>query len=583
MIAAIFFVMIYISIAGASDGSMLRSKIEFVEEHKDLGRKVSLYKDLFERFPLEADLAHGLARALNRTGDYVELVGHLKRWIDKNPDDQMAILMLGDAYVQSEEFDTAIEVWEKTLDTNLVELAMYRKLSDRCESAGLYDGAIHFLEKGRKAFSNNKLFAWELAKLKMRVGAVEEAVEKYVAIVDRDSNLLPAVELEISTLCKLGNSLLFKTLMRKNKEKGNITLVKMFGECSLSMGQSMRGYQVVSEVAKQLGDSELMFQFGTKCEKRGFLEAAARSYSFLATNFDDFSNSDLVLRKSVEIWLNMGDVESAFPYLEKLLIRSADKPEVQKLVVEFASHDNSLGNRREKVATMLKSVARSSIESTLVYRALGFLADEALKSGRLNDAMSYLNRMGKIRSEEDHELGFRHAELLYFTSGCSEVTAKLKTLVQTDVDHIFANDAIELMLTCEEYGSKSFWSNLVRAQLLERRALYAESESEWAIVFANVSSSVKEELMLLRARSAIEPTRALKYFSHLIEEFPKGVFSIEGRLDLVDLYHKSGEYRKALTLSEESLLAAPNGFRVPEFRLRIQRLRKELVQIEATK
>ena len=61
------------------------------------------------------------------------------------------------------------------------------------------------------------------------------------------------------------------------------------------------------------------------------------------------------------------------------------------------------------------------------------------------------------------------------------------------------------------------------------------------------------------------------------------VFSIEGRLDLVDLYHKSGEYRKALTLSEESLLAAPNGFRVPEFRLRIQRLRKELVQIEATK
>ena len=89
--------------------------------------------------------------------------------------------------------------------------------------------------------------------------------------------------------------------------------------------------------------------------------------------------------------------------------------------------------------------------------------------------------------------------------------------------------------------------------------------------------------MLLRARSAIEPTRALKYFSHLIEEFPKGVFSIEGRLELVDLYHKSGEYRKALTLSEESLLAAPNGFRVPEFRLRIQRLRKELVQIEATK
>ncbi|MEE3232702.1 MAG: tetratricopeptide repeat protein [Candidatus Latescibacterota bacterium] len=581
MIYALFLTIIDIAFAIAADQNLLRYRIQELENQGDLGSTESLYEDLFELHPSEPELAHGLARALDANGDYVGLVNHLKKWVDTNFRDELAILMLGDAYVELGEIDEAIEEWGALLNSQSVALGTYRKLSDRCESAGLFKEAISFLEKGREANGSEKIFVWELAKLRMRVGDVEEAVQLYLNILDQDPNLFPIVESEISASCQLDNGLLLEVLVRKNKQKKNISLVRLIGECSLSMNRPMQGYRIVSEVAGQSGSFEILYQYAKKCEKLGFLETAAVSYSYFATNFHQSINASLAFQRSIQIRLSKGDIESALSDLEKLIRLSPDEPEVHQMVVELARFYETTIKQSEKIISMLKSVLASPTGGPWTYRALGLLADYAFKDGRLDDARIFLGRLEEIGYIDDYELGVRSAELLYFTSDCSEVISQISPLIQSRTDHILANDAIEMMMVCEAFGTELFWNDLTRAQLLERRGLFDESESTWSMIFGSVPSFTRERLMLIRARSAKGPARALKFFASLIEEFPEGVFSVQGKLALADLYQRAGRFREALALCESGLLNAPTDFQAPEFRLRIERLRRELGQRKA--
>ena len=585
MIYALFLTITNIAIATATDENLLRYKIKELENQDDPGGTVSVYENLFERHPSDPELAHGLARALNAQGNYVGLVDHLKKWVDSNSVDELAILMLGDAYIKLGKTGKAIEVWEGLLNSPSVALGTYRKLSDRCESAGLFKEAIRFLEKGRKVNDRKNLFVWELAKLRMRVGDIEEAVQLYLNIIDQDKNLFPVVEIEVSASCKLENSTLFKTLVnrleRNNRQNKSLSLVRLIGECALSMDRPLDGYLIVSEFVEQSGDLEVLYQYANKCEKRGFAEVAAASYSFFATNFHESANASLALQRSVRIQLNKGDIELALSDLEKLISMSPNEPEVQQMVVELAEFNETSENQSEKIVSMLELVEASPTRGPLVYKALGLLADYALKDGRLDDTRIYVERMEEIGDKEDYELGARRAELLYFTSGCPEVISQIDPLIQANVDHIFANDALEIMMICEEFGAEPFWNDLKRAQLLERQALFDESESTWSAIFDAVSPITRERLMLIRARSAKGSARALKFFARLVEEFPEGIFSSEGKLALADLHQSAGRFREALVLCESGLLMAPNDFQAPEFRLRIQRLREELNQKES--
>ena len=188
MIYALILLFIDLAFSAVLNENLLRNRIEEFERRGYVGKTVSLYEDLLQYHPTDPELAHGLARALKAEEDYVELIRHLKKWVESNSNDELAIFMLGEGYLELGEIKKAIRTWDSLIKSQHVSLGTYRKLSNSCESVGLFREAIGFLEKGRKANGSKKLFVWELAKLRMRVGDIEEAVA--VELEHRRSGLI---------------------------------------------------------------------------------------------------------------------------------------------------------------------------------------------------------------------------------------------------------------------------------------------------------------------------------------------------------------------------------------------------------
>ena len=580
MIYALIFICADWVFAAAFNENMLRNRIEELERQGYLGKTVSLYEDLLQYHPTDPELAHGLARALKAKEDYVELVRHLKKWVKSNSKDELAVLMLGEAYLDLGEINKAIQAWNALISSQHASLGTYRKLSNRCESAGFFREAISFLEKGRKANGSKKLFVWELAKLRMRVGDIRESVELYLTFLDENPNSYSIVESELSASCRLDNGQLLDLLGRKSKQKKNLSLVRIVGQCALSMDRPREGFIFISDYVDNSGNPEILYQYSDECERDGLIETAAEFYSYFANNFKESVLASKALQRSIQIRLNHGEIRLALSDLETLIDMAPDEIEVHQLVIQIARSNYIDTDHSEKMISMLESIIPSMNQGPLVGKTLSLLVDYALKDGRLDDADLYIRRMQEIENVDEYELGVRRAELAYFTSDCSEVISFVKPLIEYRVDHLLSNDAIEMKMICEELGNELYWADIIRAKLLERQNFFEKSESIWLRLFSELPAYTKERLMLIRAQAAKGSSRALKFFTQLIEEFPESVFAVEGKLALADLHQDSGRFKEALNIYKNGLMMAPNGFLAADFRLRIERLRKEILQRE---
>lgn len=580
MIYALILLFIDLAFSAVLNENLLRNRIEEFERQGYLGKTVSLYEDLLQYHPTDPELAHGLARALKAEEDYVELIRHLKKWVESNSNDELAIFMLGEGYLELGEIKKAIRTWDSLIKSQHVSLGTYRKLSNSCESVGLFREAIGFLEKGRKANGSKKLFVWELAKLRMRVGDVRESVELYLTFLDENPNSYSIVESELSASCRPDNWQLLDVLGRKSKQKKNLSLARIVGQCALSMDRPREGFILMSDYVDNSGNPEIIYQYSQECEKVGLIEAAAEFYSYFGNNFKDSILASKALQRSVQIRLSRGEIRLALSDLEKLIDMAPDEIEVHQLVIQIARSDYIDMDQSEKMISMLESIIPSMNRGPWLGKTLSLLANYALKDGHLDDANLYIRRMEEIENVDQYDLGIRRAELAYFTSDCSEVISFIKPLIESRVDHLLSNDGLEMKVICEELGNELYWADIILAQLFERQKFFEKSESIWLRLFSEVPVHTKERLMVIRAHSAKGASRALKFFTQLIEEFPESVFAIEGKLALADLYQHSGHFKEALDICKNGLLMAPNGFLAAEFRLRIERLRKELLQGE---
>ena len=154
----------------------------------------------------------------------------------------------------------------------------------------------------------------------------------------------------------------------------------------------------------------------------------------------------------------------------------------------------------------------------------------------------------------------------------------MSALTSEEVDHPLANDALDLLLVCEEFKSEAMLPELVRAELLERQGESVRAAKYWQRVVRGATPRLRDWALLQRAQSieGKDPSSALGLYEQLLSESTDGRYEVEAQLARAHLLWRVGRPDEALRVCEAALLASPADARAPELRVRIRRLREEL-------
>lgn len=560
----------------ALDEAELRLRLQELERRGDLAHAVDDYEALLALQPDDVHVARGLARALSAAGRHQRVVEHLRAWLRDRAPDPLALLLLGDAQQQLGHSAEAVKTWRKLLKIRPEDPGVYQQVSDRCQAAGLRAEAVEVLVEGQKAMGNGDFFAWELASLHLDAGRYGRAVPLYLKSLAASPNRLPVVEHRLGPLCQADSGALLRALLEVDIGAADpLPKARLVAACALFAGQPERGLAALEKLADRPDMADMLFQYATQCEARGFAEVAALAYGSFADRRTDSPYAFRALLRRAELSAKGPDTALALAHYAELARRFPDKPEAMQALVGVAQLQLRAGADANAITAGLRPVLKAPVRGPWTVTALALMAESALRADRLEEAATYVEELGKQGQVAVYETALRRAELAYFRADCASVIADLSALTADDVDHPLANDALDLLLVCEEYKSETLLPSLVRAQLLERQRRPQEAEIHWRAVFADASPRLREWALLQNAQlaEAQRPAVALALYERLLREFPAGRHVVEAQLARAELYVRAAQIREALRICEAALLAAPDDARAPELRLRIRRLR----------
>ncbi len=560
----------------AQDETDLRLQIQQFERSGQLEKAVSAYTTLFKLKPNDTNVARGLARALNAAGQHERVVAHLRRWLNEHEDDVMSHLLLGDAQQQMGQSAAAVKSWRRLLKVRAGDPAIYQQVSDRCQAAGQSVAAIDVLLDGRKALGSDEYFTWELAALYLDEGQYGRAVPLFLKSLEQSPNRLPVIEHRLGPLCQSDGALLQALLAIDDGDADPLPLARLTSTCALFAGVPEKGLPALEALAARPEIADLIFQYASQCEARGFVEVAARAYGIFAAQRSDSPYLFRALLKRAQIAARGPDPRAALEHYGELVRRFPGRPEALQALVGMAKLQLESGIDPELMVAGLRPVLESPQLGPWTAAALALAAEGLLRAGQLPEALVHIERLEKQGEQAAYEAGYRRAELRYFAGDCQAVIESLNQLTTSNAAHPLANDALDLLLVCEEYQNEELLASLVKAQLLERQRHPQQAETYWQAVFAQASPRLLEWALLQRASWAqsARPELALALYGRLLREFPAGQYQVEARINSALLHERAGDRRAALRLCEAALLAAPDDARAPELRLRIQRLRQ---------
>ncbi len=560
----------------ALDAAELRLRLQELERRGDLAHAVDDYEALFALEPDDVNIARGLARALSAAGRHQRVVEHLRTWLRGHASDALSLLLLGDAQQQLGQSEEAVKTWRQLLKMRPDDPAVYQQVSDRCQVAGLRAAALEILVEGQKILGNDELFAWELASLYLDAGRYGRAVPLYLKSLATAPNRLPVVEHHLGPLCQADSGALLRALLAVDIGAADpLPKARLVSTCALFAAQPERGLAALEELADRPEMADMLLQYATQCEARGFAEVAALAYGSFADRRADSPYVFRALLKRAELSAKGPDAALALAHYAELAQRFPERPEALQALVGMARLQERTGADANAIAAGLRPVLEAPVRGPWTIEALGLMAESALRADRLEEAEAYIEELGKQGQVAAYETALRRAELAYFRGDCAAVIADLSALTAGDVDHPLANDALDLLLVCEEYKSEALLPRLAKAELLERQRQPREAAAHWRAVFADGSPRLREWALLQNAQlaEAERPGVALALYERLVREFPQGRHIVEAQLARAELHVRAAQLSEALRICEAALLAAPDDARAPELRLRIRRLR----------
>ena len=567
--------------ASEADQVELRRRIQLLEKGGNYAAAVPFYQQLHQLAPGDSIVVHGLARALDASEQYQQVVDLFEPWLGHHPDDLQARLRLGDAHHGLDHDDRALKTWRQALEGGPMTPERYLQISDRCQAAGLYAEAARILLDGRAVLHQDRLFDWELAQLYLRQKDYSRAVDAYLLALQQHPKRYPVAErrlLQLMDAPSAGAEILKALKAALSSATDPLQAAMLASSCALEGGEAEEGYQILATLIDQSEAVDLLFQYASRCEGKGDFEVAARAYALFAEKSPDSPYLFQAKLRQAAIAANQRDYPRAIVLYRQLSHTYPDHPEVLEAIFQLGHLQLEELDDPEAARASFQAVLQASRRDQWTYKALELLAEIALRQDDFEEAHEQLEKLQFWSSRSAYLARFRQAELLYFQLDFGQATKILEELLAEDSGHELANDALVLLLRCEELQDQTpAFEYFVRAQLLERQQRSAKAIEPWNWLTAQAPPTIRELSLLTRARireERRESQTALTLYQQLIDQHPQGRYALAARIGAARLYESQDDLVGALKVYETALLSAPDDARVPEIRRHIQRLRR---------
>jgi len=455
------------------------------------------------------------------------------------------------------------------------------------ERNGDYQKAIRLLLDGRKTLGEPSLFAWELSRLYLQQTDYPRAVDALLLLVRQSPQRYPVVEQHLlglmgdETAASAIGRALEEALARESDVDGSgRQIAQLASACALERGDAEGGLRLLAGLDDTPENGDLLFQYASRCQARNRQETAASAYALFAARRPDSAYLYQALLRRAQIAVQNDDHARAAELYGRLIRRYPDRPEAQEALVHLGRLQLEELNDLEAARASLETALKSPHRHQLAGQTLELLAEIALREEDLPRAEKYLNQLQRRYPQSAYPARLRRAELHFLRTDFNAAQQILEDLLAEDPAHPLANDAIDLLLLCDQLQDQDpALEHFIRAQLLERQRRVEEAAREWDWLAANAAPTVRELSLLSRARTRLQrgaADAALALYEELAALNPDGPHAVEAHLQIGRLREAREEFKTALKLYETALLSAPDDARIPEVRLRIQRLRRQL-------
>ena len=244
---------------------------------------------------------------------------------------------------------------------------------------------------------------------------------------------------------------------------------RLTSTCALFAGQAERGLQELVEQIAHPEVVELLYQYASQSEARGFGDVASSAYGEYARLSANTSQVFRALLKRAQLSAHSADRAQALAHYAELAQRFPKRPEALEALVGIARLQLAAEEEPEAIVAGLLPVVDAAVQGAWTLEALELLAESTLRAGNVDASAQWIERLSAHGQAAQYAAGVRRAELAYFSGDCASVIDRLSALTSGAVDHPLANDALDLLLVCEEFKGEAMLPDLARAQLLERQ------------------------------------------------------------------------------------------------------------------
>jgi len=517
---------------------------------------------------------------LESQGDYPAMISQLDSWLATHPDDSNAYLRLGEAHHHNGNDRLAAENWKKSIIHHANKLQGYHRVVSRCRQAELYAIGIQFILEGRKLIKGKDTLIWQLAEFYALSEAYDQAIAIYLEYIRESPHYLPVAENYLNRLGRDPSRAqgLLNALQdaRKNAATFKETAL-LIASFSLEIGQPDIGFEALDALSRQSNKHDHIFQFAGRYAENGYAPTAIRAYKLFTERNPDSPYSFVAQLRQAELHLHQSNLVAAIATYNALATRAPDRTEGQEALYRLAEIQlnrlDNLDDARHNLEALLKDYPNSPFAA----QARLLLAECALRANDFASVERLLDQVGPGAGGVGQPTRFQMAEMRFFQYDFDQAHALLDSLIKTEPQNPYTNDALELILLLDEHQDQpEALQTLARALLKVRQGRSNQAAEDWSWLEQHAPAQLHQYSLLAHAQLYAQhtPKKALAIYQRLIERYQNGRYVLQAHLGCAVLYETQGDFAAALRFYRNALLRFPTAANAPEIRLHIQRLRQ---------
>jgi len=491
---------------------------------------------------------------------YKEAEAILKKLIKQYPSKTQYAIALGRVYQEDGRIAEANKIFQEAIDNTPKDENKFRQLANDFYRFEAFDMAISAFLKGRKLFTDDNLFTFELLSIYRYKKDKVMLVQEYLNILATTPQLLPQAQNAISSVFEDNKDyqLLQIALLKKIQKEPE---VEVFNELLIWQFIQQQEYemalrQLIAQDKRTKGDGLLLYNTANTFVANKAYTTAIKAYEYILTKG---STSELYIDAKIALvnikyelvvagkFETQSIISLANEYQE-ILIQYGKTPQtlfaLKKLAYLQAYHLNDLNKAEANLEDALRITALQSIE---VGQIKIDLANIYLLSKQPWEAILVYEQVAKQFENQPigNEAKYQAAKLNFYVGDFKYAKSQADVL-KASTSALIANDALNLsLLISDNLLSKTdslaliMYADADMLQFMNKSGQALNKLDSIDLKFPK--NSLTDDILMAKAKIFIktsENTKAANTLKEIITNHPKSIWTDDALFTLGDLLEK---------------------------------------------